>query len=203
LRSETGAVLSSERCIQITGEAGNQHKRWYAAYTMSKHEKRVSEHCVRVDIEHFLPIYNSRKTWKNRVTAVVQMPLFPNYIFVRLSQQDHVRLLRLPGVLSTVGSSNAGPAAIPDAEIEDLRRIILRRTVEPHPHVTAGDAVRIRVGPLAGLTGIVQRRNNGLRFIVTLDAIKKSVAVEVDGGELEPLCLSEPYPGLDRESFVA
>ena len=203
LRSDTGTALSDERLIQAPGVEGSQQRRWFAAYTMSRHEKRVSEHCQRAEIEHFLPVYNSRKTWKNRVTAVVQMPLFPNYILVRLAQRDHHRLLRLPGVLSTVGSSNAGPAMIADQEVEDLRRVVLHRTVEPHPHVSAGDSVRIRVGPLAGLTGVVQRRNNGLRFIVSLDAIKKSVAVEIDESELEPYRLPDLYARLCAGNCVA
>jgi transcription antitermination factor NusG len=194
LRSDTGTVFSGNEWMQAPEIQGSNQRRWFAAYTTSRHEKRVSEHCRQVEIEHFLPVFHSRKTWKNRVTAVIETPLFPNYIFVRLEQRDHARLLRLPGVLSTVGSSQAGPAAIADEEIEDLRRIVLHRAVEPHPNVNAGDSVRIRVGPLAGLTGVVLRKNNGLRFIVSLDAIRKSVAVEIDGSELEPYLVSDIHP---------
>jgi transcription antitermination factor NusG len=136
-----------------------------------------------------LPLYTQRKKWKNRVTASVELPLFPNYIFVRLSIEEHGRLLRLPGILSTVGT-HAGPAAIPDREIEDLRRAVSCRTVEPHPYLTAGEAVRVCSGALAGLTGVVVRKANGMRFVVTLDSIQKSVAMEISAEDLEPLFAS-------------
>ena len=73
---------------------------WFAAYTMSRHEKRIASHCERIGIEQFLPLYTSQRSWKNRTTVDLQMPLFPNYIFVRLLPQDHGPLMRLPGLLS-------------------------------------------------------------------------------------------------------
>jgi transcription antitermination factor NusG len=129
------------------------------------------------------------------------MPLFPNYIFVRLSTKEHGRLLRLPGIVSTVGTP-AGPAAIPDSEIETLRRVALCRMVEPHPYLQAGETVRICTGALAGLTGVVMRKTNGRRFVVTLDSIQKSVAVEISAEELEPLLEMIPAD-VARRSHVA
>jgi transcription antitermination factor NusG len=151
---------------------------------MSRHEKRVAEHCERIAIEPFLPLYTSRRSWKNRTTIDLQMPLFPNYIFVRLLPDDHGPLLRLPGVLSTVGNA-AGPVAIQDSEMELLRRIIDCKAIEPHPYMTAGDKVRVKTGPLEGIVGVVLRKANGLRFIVTLDLIGKSVALDIEGSALE------------------
>jgi len=151
---------------------------------MSRHEKRVAAHCERIGIEHFLPLYTSRRSWKNRTTIDLQMPLFPNYIFVQLLPDDHGPLVRLPGVLSTVGNAE-GPVAIQDGEMEVLRRIIDCKAIEPHPYMTAGDKVRVKAGPLEGVAGVVLRKANGLRFIVTLDLIGKSVALDIEGSALE------------------
>ncbi len=151
---------------------------------MSRHEKRIASHCERIGIEQFLPLYTSRKLWKNRTIVDLQMPLFPNYLFVRLLPQDHGPLMRLPGLLSTVGNA-AGPVAIPDGDIELLRRVIACKTIEPHPFLAKGDRVRVVTGPLAGLIGVVLIKGNGLRFIVTLDVIGKSVSLDIDGSALE------------------
>jgi transcription antitermination factor NusG len=167
----------------ILARAGEFQREWYAVYTMSRHEKRVAEHCERIGIENFLPLYTSRRSWKNRTTIDLQMPLFPNYLFVQLLPEDHGPLLRLPGVLSTVGNA-AGPVAIQDGEMEMLRRIIECKAIEPHPY-TAGDKVRVKAGPLEGVTGVVVRKANGLRFIVTLDLIGKCVALDIEGSALE------------------
>jgi hypothetical protein len=37
------------------------------------------------------------------------------------------------------------------------------------------------------LEGIVVRKNNSLRFVLTMDLIMQSVSVDVDGEELEPI----------------
>ncbi len=164
--------------------AGNAQPEWFAAYTMSRHEKRIASHCERIGIEQFLPLYTSQRSWKNRTTVDLQMALFPNYIFVRLLPQDHGPLMRLPGLLSIVGNA-LGPVVIPDGDMDLLRRIIACKTIEPHPFMTKGDKVRVMTGPLAGLIGVVLKRGNGLRFIVTLDVIGKSVSLHIEGGALE------------------
>jgi transcription antitermination factor NusG len=174
---------------------GNAQPDWFAAYTMSRHEKRIAAHCERIGIEQFLPLYTSQRSWKNRTTVDLQMPLFPNYIFVRLLPQDHGPLMRLPGLLSTVGNA-AGPVVIPDGDMELLRRIIACKAIEPHPFMAKGDKVRVVTGPLAGLIGVVLEKGNGLRFIVTLDMIGKSVSLDIDGSALE---LIASHPGLSAK----
>jgi transcription antitermination factor NusG len=85
---------------------------------------------------------------------------------------------------------------IPDADMELLRHIIACKTIEPHPFMTKGDWVRVTTGPLAGVIGVVQKRANGLRFIVNLDVIGKSVSLHIDGSVLE---LIAPQAGLPAE----
>jgi hypothetical protein len=46
--------------------------------------------------------------------------------------------------------------------------------------------VRIRQGSLAGLEGLVVRRKNRLRFVLSVHLIGRSVAVEIDPVDLEP-----------------
>jgi transcription antitermination factor NusG len=50
-----------------------------------------------------------------------------------------------------------------------------------------GQRARIRSGAFAGMEGIVLRKKNSFRVVLTLDTIMQSFAVEVDGKELEPL----------------
>jgi hypothetical protein len=44
----------------------------------------------------------------------------------------------------------------------------------------------IRRGPFAGLEGILLRKKNSLRFVISLDLILRSVAVEIDSNDLDP-----------------
>jgi transcription antitermination factor NusG len=189
-------------CGEQIACAGISQPEWVAAYTMSRHEKRIASHCERIGIEQFLPLYTSQRSWKNRTTVDLQMPLFPNYIFVRLSPQDHGPLLRLPGLLSIVGNA-VGPVVIPDGDMEFLRRLIACKTIEPHPFMTKGDKVRVMTGPLAGLIGVVLRKGNGLRFVVTLDVIGKSLSLQIDGSALEVVASSHNSLSAGQRNAVA
>ncbi len=158
---------------------------WFAVYTLSCREKQVSRHMEIHSIEHFLPVTKSRRRWKNGCTVVIDKPLFPGYLFVRINRTERTQVLAVPGVHSIVGTGK-DPVPLPQFEIETLRRSIDLLKIEPHPYLNVGETATILRGPLAGMTGIVTRKKNGLRFILSLDLIMKSVAVEVDAADLEP-----------------
>jgi len=136
-------------------------------------------------LESFLPLYSSVRRWKNGCRVAVEQPLFPGYVFVHVPRRQWVEVLQVPGVISIV-SSGRQPAALPAQEIESLRAGLPRRQYEPHPYLTAGDKVRIIEGPFAGMAGVLVRRKNHFRVVLTLDLIMQSVAVEVGVDEIEP-----------------
>jgi transcription antitermination factor NusG len=158
---------------------------WFAVYTLSCREKQVSRHMDIHAIEHFLPVTKTRRRWKNGCTMMIEEPLFPGYLFVRIERSARTQVLAVPGVHSIVGTGK-DPIPLPNFEIETLRRSVDLLTIEPHPYLNVGDRATILRGPLGGMTGFVVRKKNGLRFILSLDLIMKSVAVEVDAADLEP-----------------
>ncbi len=103
-----------------------------------------------------------------------------NYLFISRWMSVDV-----PGVLRLVGTT-VRPIALPDQDIDLLRSGLDRRRAEPHPYIKIGDRVRIKRGILAGLEGLVSR-GKSLRVVISLDAILKSVAVEVDWDEVETI----------------
>jgi transcription antitermination factor NusG len=157
---------------------------WYAACTCANHENRVSEQLAAREVEHFLPVYRSVRRWRDR-RVELDLPLFPGYVFVRLALRDRLRVLQIPSVARLVGFGGS-PAALPDEEVEILRAGLGSRLVaEPHPYLTEGRRVRVRSGPLAGMRGIVLRRRGKVRFVVSMELIMKSIAVEIDEADLE------------------
>jgi len=78
------------------------------------------------------------------------------------------------------------PAALPDKEIEALRTgLAARLHTEPHPYLTVGRRVRVKSGALEGLEGILIRKKNACRVVLSLELIMKSASVEVDASDLE------------------
>ena len=167
-------IRSLEECYEA---------RWYAVYTRANHEKRVSEQLGGAGLERFLPLYSSVRRWKDR-KVTLEMPLFPGYVFVRIALQYRLRVLQVPGVARLVGF-NGSPAAMPSIEIEAIRASLVQGVpVQPHPYFVCGQPVSLRSGPLAGLTGILVRQKSKARFIISLELIQRSVAVELDEADL-------------------
>ncbi len=158
---------------------------WFALYTRTHHEKRVVEHLTQRGIENYLPLYQAVHTWTHYRKVTLDLPLFPNYLFVNIAPHERVRALEAPGALSLVGNASV-PAPLSESEIESLRSALQLRKFEPHRYLTAGTRARIVAGPLAGMEGIVVRTKGSLRVVLTVELIMQSVAVEVNAEELEP-----------------
>jgi len=166
--------------------------KWFAVYTAPRHEKRVGQYLGVKGIEHYVPLYHARRKWSDGTTVTLDLPLFPGYLFVRIDRSERIRVLQVPGVVSFVGGTGRQPASLPQTEIDALRSGLPLRHAQPHPLLTMGQRVRIRSGALAGMEGVMVRRKNSLRVVLTMDLIQQSVAVEVDESELETLDPERP-----------
>ena len=164
--------------------AGLQDERWYAAYTCANHEKRVAAQLQARSVEHVLPFYSSLRRWKDR-RVLVDIPLFPGYVFVRLALCQRLRVLQIPSVVRLVGFGGQ-PHALADGEVALLRNSLTGATrFAPHPHLSAGSRVRIARGPLRGVEGILVRKKKQFRVVLSIDVIACSASVEVDSADIE------------------
>jgi transcription antitermination factor NusG len=185
--SEKGEALSEwMNQVSTAQPASDQPRYWFAVYAHSRHEKTVDQKLKMREIDSFLPMYKEARRWKNGCRHELDLPLFPNYLFVRIGKGERARVLEVPGVISLVGS---GPqlSPVPDQEIERLRDGISHRHCEPHPYLKAGQKARIVRGALEGLTGVLVRKKNQYRVVLSLDTIMRSVAVDVDVADIEAM----------------
>jgi transcription antitermination factor NusG len=160
--------------------------RWFALYTTPRHEKHVSEILAQRQIETFLPLYRTTRRWKKSRSVDLELPLFPTYVFVRIAQGARGAVLGMPGVVSIVGSARE-PWPVPDPDIEAIRLGLQMGKIEPHPYLTVGERVRIKAGVMTGVEGVLVRKKNALRVVLSLDTIMRSVALEVDADDIEPV----------------
>jgi transcription antitermination factor NusG len=163
---------------------GDPAPAWYAAYTFANHEKKVAGQLAERDVEHYLPTFEAVRRWSDR-SMRIQQPLFPGYVFVRLSLRERLRVLQVPSVVRLVGF-NGSPAPLPDREIETLRRsLIAGLGASPHPYLKEGTKVRIVRGPLEGAEGILIRKKNIFRVVISIDLILRAASVEVDIADVQ------------------
>jgi len=171
---------------QVAATAEQVVPQWYAVYTCARHEKSVAQQFTQKQVESYLPLYDALHRWKDR-RAHVQLPLFPGYVFVRIALQDRLKVLEVPSVVRLVGI-NGRPTPLPENEMTSLRNGLANDLrAEPHPYLKIGRRVRVHRGPLIGREGILVRKKDKLRLVLSIDLIMRSVAVEVDAADIEPL----------------
>jgi transcription antitermination factor NusG len=173
-----GAFAGTEELVPV--------ERWYAVSVRPRYEKLVTRHLDHQGLNCFLPLYRSVRRWKDR-RKELDMALFPGYVFVKLNLQDRLGVLRAPGVLRFV-TFQGQPAAVSDSEIHALEASLsagLRP--QPHPYLRQGKRVRVTSGPLANTEGIMIRRKDGFRLVLSINLITRSVMLEVDESDVEPV----------------
>jgi len=181
---ETQTVNVGSLAEQLGLPLSHLEPRWYAAYTSANHEKRVAEQLAQRSVEHFLPLHESVRRWKDR-RMKLQLPLFQGYVFVHIALRDRLQVLQIPSLVRLV-NFGGHPAPLPEEDIQAIRSCLsLGSQIEAHPYLRAGRRARVTSGPLQGLEGIILRRKNRTRLILSFDLIMRSVAVEIDAMELE------------------
>jgi len=130
-----------------------------------------------------VPLFKQKRRWSDRV-KIVNVPLFTGYVFLRFIRENAHPVITTPGVLRLVGTAG-GPTPIDDSEIEALQ-LATRSGLHygPCAFLRVGQEVEIRAGPLASLRGKIVRFKNKQRLVISVNLIRKSVFVEVDGYEV-------------------
>jgi transcription antitermination factor NusG len=166
-------------------ETVTQQERWFALAVKPRHEKIVAQSLRYRGLEDFLPLYNSRRRWSDRVKAV-ELPLFPGYVFCRFDYERRFPVLTTPGVSSIVGFAKL-PTPVSEDEITAVRTILVSGLpAEPWPVVAVGQPIRVERGSLAGLQGILIREKDTLRVVVSLELLQRAVSVEIDRDMIHP-----------------
>jgi transcription antitermination factor NusG len=171
----------------ISGEIsdrGTSVPHWYALYTNPRHEKVVARQLKERCVENFLPLYRTWHRWKDR-RKQVDLALFPGYVFVKIEEQNKLQVLKTPGAVNLV-SFNGKLAVLPEPEIQALRNALDNEVcAEPYPFLRVGRKVRVVRGPMAGAEGLLARKKDKYRVVISVEVLMRSVALEIDGTDLE------------------
>ena len=172
----------------LSCQGTNEASDWWAVYTRHQHEKTVAEMLSAKGFEVFLPLYESMRRWKDR-RKLLTLPLFPCYVFVRGGLNRRLQVVTTPGV-HMILFRGEDVAIIPGAEILAIQRAVAGSSrAEPHPFLKCGERVRVIWGSLEGVEGILVRKKNLCRLVLSVDMMAQSVAVEIDASDVEPVAV--------------
>jgi transcription antitermination factor NusG len=159
---------------------------WFALQVRIRYEAEVALHLESKGYKPFLPVCKTRRRWSDRV-KLLDVPLFPGYVFCRFNPHDRLPILKTPGVRQIVGNQHT-PLPVDDSEIRAIHTLILSGAPnQPHPFLTVGNRVRIESGALSGLEGILVDLKGRQRLVLSVTLLCRSVAVEIDSADVVPL----------------
>jgi transcription antitermination factor NusG len=160
-------------------------KKWHVAYTFPKAEKKVQIKLEKIGIEAYLPLQQVVRNWSDR-RKKLEVPLFPNYIFVNISEKKRYDAFTVKEILRYV-SFQGKVATVNDAVVNSLK-CILKEKAEVHLESLPkpGSPVKITNGPFMGIEGILVRRSGKTNLIIQIDALQRAVALNISSFHVEP-----------------
>lgn len=168
------------------GAAIDGESAWYAIRTRSRHEKLVRDQLQARGIQPFLPLVGRMRQWKDR-RKLVQFPLFPGYCFAHFALRERLPVLTAVGVVEILGTRGC-PVPVPASEIEAVQRLVTSiLPYDPHPFLRAGMEVEVIRGPLAGIRGILVRKEPRARLVIAVSIIQQAASVELDASDIRPV----------------
>jgi transcription antitermination factor NusG len=173
--------------IQATPELDVGESTWFAIQTRPRFEKKVLERLREKQIAAYLPLFSEKHQWSDR-SRTVHMPLFPNYVFVRIAEALETRtaVLRTNGVNGFVGVRGSG-LPIPDEQIDSIRAILKNGVpFSASPFIHLGQRVKICGGSLSGVEGILVGKNDDQSLIVSVQLIQRSLSIRIAGYAIQP-----------------
>jgi transcriptional antiterminator RfaH len=160
---------------------------WYVAYTKRGQEERALVNLERQGFACYLPLLRRQKVSRGIVT-VIQEPLFPRYLFVRLDPDEQnpgwgaVRSTRGITRLLTFGSS---PATVePDLVLALQAR---EETAADVPLFIEGERVKITAGAFSGIEAVYLMPDGESRALVLVELLQKSARLPVGISQIAKL----------------
>ncbi len=129
---------------------------WYALYTQSRQEKKVTTRLLELNIEVYCPLIIQVKQWSDRKKKV-EIPLLPSYVFVKLEPNNREQVFQVSGVVRYLYWLGQ-PAIIKDSEIEIMKKWLQDKIVSFEVvGIQPGSLYEIPSGPFMGQKGIVEK----------------------------------------------
>lgn len=151
-----------------------KEKIWYVLYTAPRAEKQVEERIRLAGVTCWLPLHRAPRVWSDRV-KLVDLPLFPSYVFVQCETYKLYDLLRLTGVVRIV-YYDGKPAVVQEREMDAIRQFLVEAMNHP---LLEGDEAEILCGALKHVSGKV--RHIRKKYVVLyIEQLGATVSVKLD-----------------------
>lgn len=158
---------------------------WYALYTKSRAEKKVSEELNKIGIINYLPLKKELRQWSDR-KKWVEVPVINSYIFIKITPKQYHSVFEVNGVVAYV-SDKGKAATIPENEINAMRQTIENKIafdIEAR-NIKKGEEITVTSGPLTGIKGIVKTIQGTKKLYVNISNIGYTLVIDLEESTVE------------------
>jgi transcription antitermination factor NusG len=185
-RSRMKTVPESDRRRKLIESTENAQYPWYVLQVKAGREQSTAFLLRQKGLAGFLPLYTSSRRWSDR-TKLLEIPLFPGYVFCRFDVQNRLPILTTPGVLQVIGMGGV-PEPVDETEIAGLQRVVRSGLLmQPWPFLKIGERVSFQDGPLRNVQGVLTEIKGQSNLIVSITLLQRSVAVRVERAAIRPV----------------
>jgi transcriptional antiterminator NusG len=160
---------------------------WFVLHTKSRQEKALACDLASRHIAHFLPLRTEIR-YHGKRKRVVDVPLFPNYLFAKGFPRDSYIADRTKRVANIIPCPDQQKITF---ELQNISVALLHGApLSLYPAMVRGTRVEVRAGPFRGIQGIIENRAkltraNGNRLILKVETLGRAVSFEIDGSLLD------------------
>ena len=168
----------------IATPVAEMHGTWWVAHTKSRQEKAFAHELAGKGISYFLPLVEKVTIIRGRKFRPL-LPLFPGYVFACGDAESRLQMFggnRIARTIPVVDQSRLV------GELTQIQKALeAEATFDPWPYLREGRRCRVTAGPFIGIEGLITRRKDITRLVLTIDLLGQSVALEIDASLLEPV----------------
>ena len=161
----------------IAGVPDSCHNRWYALRVSYSRELKVQERLSSLGIRTFVPMMWKRKEVEGKVVKAL-VPAVNNLCFACSTRERLKEFISSYGEKSPVhfiwNRATRNPIIVPERQMNDFMQVAstmdedLIYLTEISAKLREGQTVRVKNGPLAGITGKIVRIRKSRRILVEL-----------------------------------
>lgn len=150
---------------------------WRVVHTRSRQEKALAELLAGRGIDFYLPLVR-RVRYYGRRKQVVQMPLFPGYLFLRGDVEAAYAAERTDRVVQVLPVADQAGL---EADLAAVRFALERNGgLEPANFPDVGMWVEVASGPFRGLRGQVDRATPDDRLVLGVRMVGRAADLEIE-----------------------
>lgn len=159
---------------------------WYVIRVRTRAELKVADALRGKGFEVFCPTFIEARQYSNRIKNA-EVALFGGYTFCRLDPQFTLPIVTTPGVQGIVGFG-AGPTSVPEIDIRNIQRVAAKGGLAvPWPYLKSGQRVRIGVGSMKGVEGILINHKGADQLVISIEMLQRSIALEIERSWVQPI----------------